>query len=91
MSQMKEQIETAIKAAFPEANIELVDNSAAHSGHAGQREHGGGHFALKIVSSAFEGMNRVQRHQAIYKVLDDHFSSNDIHALQIQAFLPDEG
>ena len=87
---MREEIESAIIEAFPGAEISLVDNTAAHSGHAAQKAHGGGHFALKIVSDKFEGLNRVKRHQAVYAALEQHFSANDIHALQIQALLPEE-
>jgi len=39
--------------------LELVDDSAAHAGHAGARE--GAHFNLRIVSAKFAGLPRISR------------------------------
>ena len=68
--------------------IEIADNSQAHAGHAGAHS-GGGHYHVRIVSSAFEGKSLVQRHQLIYKSLGD-LMKHEIHALGIDAFTPTE-
>lgn len=68
--------------------IEIADNSQAHAGHAGAQS-GGGHYHVRIVSSAFEGKSLVQRHQLIYKSLGD-LMKHEIHALGIDAFTPTE-
>lgn len=68
--------------------IEITDNSQAHAGHAGAQS-GGGHYHVRIVSSAFEGKSLVQRHQLIYKSLGD-LMKHEIHALGIDAFTPTE-
>lgn len=68
--------------------LEIIDESAAHAGHAGAAS-GGGHFRLIIVSKRFAGMNAVSRHRAIYQSLGD-LMSNRIHALSITALTPDE-
>jgi sulfur transfer protein SufE/stress-induced morphogen len=68
------------------SRIELVDNSDQHAGHVGSRgweESGESHFALLVVSDAFEGLSLVKRHQLIYLLLGDVMSK--IHALQIMA------
>lgn len=68
--------------------IEIANNSQAHAGHAGAQS-GGGHYHVRIVSSAFEGKSLVQRHQLIYKSLGD-LMKHEIHALGIDAFTPTE-
>ncbi|WP_428353400.1 BolA family protein [Methyloprofundus sp.] len=68
--------------------LEVADNSQAHAGHAGAQS-GGGHYHVRIVSSAFEGKSLVQRHQLIYKSLGD-LMKQEIHALGIDAFTPTE-
>ena len=66
----------------------IKDQSQLHIGHEGARD-GKGHFDLVLVSQAFEGLNRVQRHRMVYDALSDLLES-DIHALRISAFAPSE-
>jgi len=68
--------------------LELIDDSALHAGHAGARA-GGKHFRLAIASAAFAGKNTVARHRMIYDALGD-LMHRDIHALAIQARSPEE-
>lgn len=49
----------------------------------------GRHFDAVIVSAAFDGLGRIQRHQAVYKVLGD-LMVEDVHALQLKTHTPDE-
>jgi BolA protein len=69
-------------------NIEIIDESALHAGHAGAKS-GGGHYQLTIVSPAFSGQNIVARHRSIYQALGDLMSTR-VHALSITAFSPEE-
>jgi len=73
-------------AAFNPAELEVVDDSHRHVGHAGARD-GRGHFSVRIVSEAFVGMTPLARHRAVYAALGDMMDS-DIHALSIQATVP---
>lgn len=68
--------------------LEIIDNSAAHAGHAGARS-GGGHYNVTIVAEVFEGKSLVQRHQLIYQALGD-MMKQQIHALGINALSPSE-
>jgi BolA protein len=68
--------------------IEIIDESARHAGHAGAAS-GGGHYILHIVSDAFTGKNLIQRHRLVYDAVGDMMHS-EIHALSIQARSPDE-
>ena len=67
--------------------LELVDDSAAHAGHAGARE--GSHFNLRIVSARFAGLPRISRHRLVYDALRP-WMAEGIHALAIDARTPDE-
>lgn len=68
--------------------LEIADESHLHAGHAGARD-GRGHFRVMLVSPAFAGQTRIQRHQLIYAALGE-LMQTDIHALSIQAFAPGE-
>jgi len=49
----------------------------------------GQHFQALVVSRAFEGRNRVQRHQLVYKALGDRMRE-EIHALSMRTLTPEE-
>lgn len=83
-----ELIRQLLNDTFKPELLEIIDNSAAHAGHAGARS-GGGHYHVTIVAEAFEGKSLVQRHQLIYKVLGD-MMKHEIHALGINALSPSE-
>ena len=67
--------------------LELVDDSAAHAGHAGARE--GAHFNLRIVSAKFAGLPRISRHRLVYDALRP-WMAGGVHALAIDARASDE-
>lgn len=50
----------------------------------------GNRFEIRIVSAAFDGLNRVKRQQAVYAVIGDLIASGAIHAVTIVATAPDE-
>jgi BolA family transcriptional regulator, general stress-responsive regulator len=76
-------------AALAPVELELVDESHKHVGHAGARD-GRGHYALRIVSEAFRGKGAVARHRLIYAALGA-LMQTDIHALSIIVGVPGEG
>lgn len=49
----------------------------------------GSHFEAVIVSTAFEGKSRIQRHQIVYGALGDRMKS-EIHALSMRTLTPEE-
>jgi BolA family transcriptional regulator, general stress-responsive regulator len=79
---------TTLLAALQPSKVEIIDDSHKHAGHAGARE-GGGHYRLNIVSAQFAGKSTVARHRMIYSALGE-MMKQDIHALNITAFAPDE-
>lgn len=88
MSERVEKIRATLEAALRPVRLEIVDDSAAHAGHAGARS-GGGHFSALIVSETFEGQSPVRRHQMVYAALGELMRA-DIHALSIKAYTPSE-
>jgi BolA protein len=69
--------------------VELVDESARHAGHAGAAPGGNTHWKLTIVSAAFAGKPTLARHRMVYRALGD-LMQNPIHALAIGAHAPGE-
>ena len=68
--------------------LEVIDDSHRHAGHAGAAD-GRGHFTVLIVSQRFAGLGTLQRHKLVYEVVGDMMTT-DIHALSIQALAPGE-
>lgn len=74
--------------AFPDALIEVTDDSHLHAGHAGAAG-GGGHFSVRVVSERFAGRATLARHRLVYDAVRD-WMPDRIHALAIVARLPAE-
>ncbi|MDH4133399.1 MAG: BolA family transcriptional regulator [Gammaproteobacteria bacterium] len=83
------RIEERLRAGLSPLQLEILDESALHAGHAGARESGGGHFEVTIVSAQFAGKNPVARHRLVYEALGEVLRQ-EIHALSIHALAPDE-
>ncbi len=82
------QIRTELEKSFQPTELLIKDQSHLHAGHEGAKD-GKGHFDVTIVSDAFAGVNRVQRHRMVYDALGKLLET-DIHALRIKAFAPSE-
>jgi BolA protein len=66
--------------------LEVIDESGAHTGHAGADGTGyGTHFRVRIASPLFAGLSRVARHRLVYDALQD-FVDRGLHALAIETF-----
>ena len=86
---MKELIETRLTNAFQPSHLAVIDESHLHAGHAGSREGGDTHYRLDIVSSAFDGKSRIDRHRLVNTALAEAFERG-LHALAIKARAPGE-
>lgn len=75
-------------ALHPES-LSVVDESHLHEGHAGHRPGGQTHFRVHIVSRAFEGKSRVERHRMINTLLADDLAGG-VHALALKTQAPGE-
>ncbi|MCO7226366.1 BolA family transcriptional regulator [Pleionea sp. CnH1-48] len=80
--QRMEQMQARLTQALSPSQLNIIDESHKHIGHAGAKS-GKGHFVVQISSSAFEGKRPLQCHRLIYDALGDMMDT-DIHALSIQ-------
>ncbi|MCC7280961.1 MAG: BolA family transcriptional regulator [Acetobacteraceae bacterium] len=71
------EIEGLIRAAFPDAEVNIEDLRGD-----------GDHYALTVVSAAFKGRSRVQQHQLVYAALKGRMGGA-LHALALQTSAPD--
>jgi len=75
--------------AFAPAHLDVTDESRLHAGHAGHREGGETHYGVHIVSAAFKGKSRIERHRMVNGALAGELAGG-IHALAIDARAPGE-
>jgi len=77
----------AVLAELKPTYLDIQDDSALHSGHAGNT--GGGHYTVTIVSELFANLPLIKRHRLVYDTVDI-LMKKDIHALSINAKTPAE-
>ena len=66
------------------SQLEVLDESHAHAGHAGANGSGfGTHFRVRISSPLFTGRPRVAQHRLVYDALQD-FIDQGVHAIAIE-------
>ena len=80
-------IEQKLNEALQPESLEIVDESHLHAGHAGARPGGETHFRIRVVSSAFSGKTRVERHRVVNNALAEELAGQ-VHALAIEASAP---
>ena len=76
----------ALERAFAPSTLEIIDDGARHAGHAAA---GRGHFRVLVVSDAFRGCSRLERHRMVYAALAP-LLADGVHALAITARTADE-
>ena len=86
---VKDQIAEKLNAALAPQSLDVEDESQNHEGHAGHRPGGQTHFRVHIVSEAFRGKSRVERHRMINQLLSAELAGG-VHALAIHASAPGE-
>jgi BolA protein len=85
----KDVIINKLREAFAPESLDVADESHLHEGHAGHRAGGQTHFRVYIVSAAFEGKSRIERHRMINATLAGELEGT-VHALAIRAQAPGE-
>jgi BolA protein len=94
---IKDQITTKLTSALAPESLDVVDESHKHAGHIGHPGSGHPgelsasetHFAVNVVSAAFAGKSRLDRHRIVNGILADELSGG-VHALAIAARAPGE-
>ncbi|MEW5726214.1 MAG: BolA family protein [Pseudomonadota bacterium] len=70
--------------------LAVVDDSHRHAGHAGSNPEGESHFSIEIVSEAFAGKSRVERHRMVNALLSEELAGR-VHAMALKTLAPGEG
>jgi len=86
---MASEIETRLIAALAPAQLDVINDSAKHSGHMGDDGSGESHFTVVIESAAFAGKSRLERQRMVNSALGD-LPGQKVHALAIKARAPGE-
>lgn len=86
---VKDRISKSLQDALDPVFLDVVDESYRHAGHAGSREGGETHFKVEVVSKAFAGKSRLDRHRLINGLLAEELR-DQVHALAIVAKAPGE-
>lgn len=85
-----QSITEKLEAEFSPTSLEIINESHLHAGHQEKFDGSGEtHLRIKIVSDAFEGMNRIARHRAI----NEHVAAEialGLHAIVIEVKTPSE-
>ena len=84
------EIEKRLREALAPSHLSVINDSAMHSGHAGDDGSGESHFTVEIETPAFAGLSRLDRQRAVNAALGDLLRDR-IHALAIRASAPGRG
>jgi stress-induced morphogen len=87
------RIETSIREklaqAFAPAELQVVNDSRRHAGHHSSPGTGESHFSVTVVSEAFAGKSRLERHRMVNAALAEELTGR-VHALSVSALTPEE-
>jgi BolA protein len=86
---MASEIENRLIAALSPDVLEVINDSAKHSGHMGDDGSGESHFTVVIESAAFTGKSRLERQRMVNAALGD-LPGQKVHAMAIKARAPGE-
>ena len=86
---MESRIREKLARRFSPDQLEVVNQSQMHAGHAGSPGTGESHFAVAIISAAFAGKSRLERHRLVNAELAEELAGG-VHALAIKAYAPGE-
>ena len=91
MGAYRERMSAKLSQALAPTRLDIVDDSARHSGHAGAHTDGGGetHFNVAIESASFAGKSRLERQRLVYGILADELKER-VHALALKLTAPGE-
>lgn len=73
-----EEIRALIVAGLPDARVEITDLAGD-----------GDHYAARVTSASFRGLNSLARTRAVYAALGGRMG-NELHALQLTTAVPEE-
>ncbi|WP_114520407.1 BolA family protein [Altererythrobacter sp. ZODW24] len=87
MASIANEMENLLREAFSPSLLDVINDSAKHSGHSGDDGSGESHFTIVIESAAFTGKSRLERQRMVNAALGD-IPGGRVHALAIKASAP---
>lgn len=82
---LADQMAEHLRATLQPTELEVLDESWQHEGHAGANGTGfGTHFRVRVASPLFDGQGRVARHRLVYDALQHFIDERGVHALAIE-------
>jgi stress-induced morphogen len=86
---IENSIREKLAQAFAPAELRVLNDSHHHVGHHSSPETGESHFSVMVVSAAFAGKSRLERHRMVTAALAEELSGR-VHALAVSALTPEE-
>jgi len=86
---METTIRKKLMVALNPIRLDVINESALHAGHRSSPGTGESHFRVLIVSEAFAGKSRVERHRMVNATLAEEVGKK-VHALALGTFAPGE-
>ena len=83
------EMDALLRAALAPTRLEIINDSANHSGHSGDDGSGESHFTIIVESARFSGVSRLQRQRMVNAALGD-IPGQRVHALAVKASAPGE-
>jgi BolA family transcriptional regulator, general stress-responsive regulator len=77
------KIKQKLVAALQPSELEVIDESHLHAGHAGAHAQGESHFRVRIMAAALNGLTRVGQHRRVNDILSEELKTR-VHALAIE-------
>ncbi len=74
----------SLQICFPDADIDLINESYKHAGHMGDNGTGETHYCVEIVSNVFDGKTRLASQRLVMNALKELMGEGGIHALSIK-------
>ena len=83
------EMDALLRDALAPTRLEIINDSANHSGHSGDDGSGESHFTIIVESARFSGVSRLQRQRMVNAALGD-IPGQRVHALAVKASAPGE-
>jgi BolA protein len=83
------RLQKTLSGHFNPAQVEVIDESSRHAGHAGASPGGETHYRVIIVTPQFSGKSRMERHRMVNDAVKEEFTTG-LHALQLILKTPEE-
>jgi len=84
-----DRIRATLTSSLAPERLEVIDESSLHAGHAGAVPGKTTHVRVRVVSAAFSGKSRIERHRLVNHLMASEIDGG-LHALAIEARAPDE-